>query len=393
MQYTFEKNKLKSYLGDYLYSELKLNKAVIAGGMITSLFTNREINDIDIYFKSEKDIYNFAKNSVGVVVSHTKKATQWFDYNDNSKLIQIIHYKTFSNVDEIFKNFDFTVCMGAFDFESEEFVLHEDFLKHNSQRILKFNELTEFPIISALRVDKYKNKGYTISKADYIKILLTVMNLKVNSYDELKEHLGGMYGESYDKLFENADDENFDIMDALTMISNLVTQDSYFKESNTDYDVDEILEYLDKSPRNLTKIKNNYYRILETDLVKYQGTKIDRIFSIKEVMRNLKLYKFVKKESDGTYSSFYDNSFKYTIGELAIAKSNGSFRSGVIYLNSEANIHKSTYHSSKDAVLIEVSVRGDDIKDWKDDAVTVSKCEVIREVPLEEFTKFENKKI
>jgi hypothetical protein len=38
-------------------------------------------------------------------------------------------------------------------------VLHEDFLKHNSQRILKFNPTTDFPIISALRVQKYEDKG------------------------------------------------------------------------------------------------------------------------------------------------------------------------------------------------------------------------------------------
>lgn len=54
MSYQFEKNKLYAYLGEELVEALKRNEAIIAGGAITSLFNNKEINDVDIYFRSDK---------------------------------------------------------------------------------------------------------------------------------------------------------------------------------------------------------------------------------------------------------------------------------------------------------------------------------------------------
>lgn len=51
MSYEFEQKKLYNYLGKVLVESLKRNRAYIAGGSITSLFCNREINDFDIYFR------------------------------------------------------------------------------------------------------------------------------------------------------------------------------------------------------------------------------------------------------------------------------------------------------------------------------------------------------
>lgn len=157
MKYEFEKKKLKQYIGEDLYRDLKKYNCIIAGGFICSLFTKREINDVDVYFRSKKELGKFLRNEMRNewVISATNKAIL---FKKNGIDIQFIHFKYYKNAREIFKTFDFTVCMGAYDFNKEEFILHEDFLKHNSQRILMYNEQTAFPIISALRVDKYKNK-------------------------------------------------------------------------------------------------------------------------------------------------------------------------------------------------------------------------------------------
>jgi hypothetical protein len=194
MEFQFEKNKLYAYLGEDLVKVLKHHKGFIAGGTITSLFCNREINDVDVYFRDEESILGFLNEvwSGGRhVVSHTKKATQLM-YDDIN--LQVIHFQYFNRSEEIFNTFDFTTCMGCYDFDTEHFTLHPDFLKHNSQRILKFNSETAFPIVSLLRVQKYEKKGYSISKPEFIRIILTCMNLAIESYDELKEQLGGMYG-------------------------------------------------------------------------------------------------------------------------------------------------------------------------------------------------------
>lgn len=76
-EYKFEKAKLYDYLGDFLVDLFIEHKAYIAGGAITSLFCNREINDIDIYFKDKdscisvlEEIYQNA-----CLMTHTNKAT------------------------------------------------------------------------------------------------------------------------------------------------------------------------------------------------------------------------------------------------------------------------------------------------------------------------------
>ncbi len=199
--YEFEKNKLYSYLGEDLINQLKKHKVFIAGGAITSLFCNRDINDIDIYFRDESSLLSLVEEFWDdnlYIVSHTKKATQYnFSYMKNDIPIQLIHFKYFNSPEDIFKTFDYTVCMGCFDFNTEEFVLHDDFLKHNSQRLLKFNSDTEYPIVSLLRVQKYEKRGYVISKPEFIRIILTCMNTEINSYEELKDQIGGMYGMAY----------------------------------------------------------------------------------------------------------------------------------------------------------------------------------------------------
>lgn len=111
--FTFEKNKLKAYLGEDLYSSLKKSKAIIAGGMISSLFTNKEINDVDVYFRDYDSLYLFAEQTLtgNHVVSHTKKATQFIQkYLDQQILVQIIHYRTYEKVEDIFDTYDFTVA-------------------------------------------------------------------------------------------------------------------------------------------------------------------------------------------------------------------------------------------------------------------------------------------
>lgn len=94
--YEFEKNKLKAYIGNDLYNLLHQYKCFVAGGTITSLFCNREINDVDIYFRSKEDIKRFILNEVKDtdmwIVAKTKKALL---LKNNGKLIQLICFDVF----------------------------------------------------------------------------------------------------------------------------------------------------------------------------------------------------------------------------------------------------------------------------------------------------------
>lgn len=234
-KYLYEKNKLTSYIGKELYKKLKEYNAIVAGGTITSIFTNNEINDIDVYFKCKEDAAEFiidvAKNNW--ILAKTDKA---FLFRYGELDVQAIYFKFFDNANEIFGTFDFTVCMGAYDFAQEEFVLHEDFLKHNSQRILSFSSSTAFPIISALRIKKYSDKGYYIGRAEYIKIMLTICNLKIETVEDLKKQIGGMYGEDYCELIKQDENEDFDLLAVIKKIAELQNENHAFKSSESAYE-------------------------------------------------------------------------------------------------------------------------------------------------------------
>ncbi|ADP32452.1 hypothetical protein [Bacillus atrophaeus] len=356
-----KKNKLYAYLGEDLVEALKRNEAIIAGGTITSLFNNKEINDVDIYFRSDKKACSFIEdcwNNNVYVTSHTKKATLFIK---NKLKLQMIHFKFFSDAESIFNTFDFIVCMGAFDFKTEAFTLHEDFLKHNSQRILKFNSQTAFPIVSLLRVQKYTDKEYTISKPEFIRIVLTCMDLTINTYEELKDQMGGMYGINYDKLFEDEKEEDFNLREAVDKIADMVLDEDYFKEPvNLEFnDLDDLLNDINKSPVKTLKINDIKYRIGIDGLLKESAsspcTEIE--LDTKDFFDKTYFYKFVRKQ-DGKLTSFYDKNFEYVIGEEVKAK--GTLDSwsnrGRLYFNEKAAIEQSTYYGKEDGVLIEVNM-------------------------------------
>lgn len=45
-----------------------------------------------------------------------------------------------------------------------------------------------------LRADKYRVRGYTISRRETMKLGIAVSGLKLESWEDAKAHLSGMYG-------------------------------------------------------------------------------------------------------------------------------------------------------------------------------------------------------
>lgn len=389
----FEKNKLYDYLGESLVEEFKKFNVFIAGGLVTSLFTGSAINDVDVYFRSEEDLVSFLEYFYGnYILSHTKKATMFVAKNQKKNTevkIQAIHFKCFESAEEIFKTFDFTHVMGAFDFKTEEFILHKDFLKHNSQRILKFNKQTDFPLISLIRVKKYQDRGYVISKPELMRIVMTCMNLDINSYEELEEHLGGMYGEAWDKLIEDIDeDEEFSLDAAIDKLQDLSLNDDYFKTpKQISFDnVDELIESACGVLPKFLLIDGRKYKI------SYDGNSLDsyykdipdgaETFDGGNYFKDRKFYKFVRKVDD-KYFSFYDSNFEYKLnGVTETDNYNG------LYFNQLEDIKQSSFADKEDKVLIEVSVDGDSLVQPGGTNWQFKKCQVIREVPVEEWEEY-----
>jgi hypothetical protein len=231
-----EEKKLAALLS---YNSVELFKeagCIIAGGAITSVFTNQEVNDIDVYFKSEESLFRTLASIFCAEEYHNFTEMEQFEfiYNGSSlrtlmfqcegqQEVQFMTFKYFDSAEDIFEAFDFTCCMGAFDCASGEFVLHDDFMKHNSQRYLKFNNGTDYPLMSLLRVDKYRKKGFSISKAELLRVAFSCMSLNISTWEELRNHIGGMYGYDMSDVFDETQD--FDIANACDQLSNLDEKD------------------------------------------------------------------------------------------------------------------------------------------------------------------------
>lgn len=200
---------------------------MIAGGACTSVFTNRPINDYDLYFpcseSGKNDYENFRKEfreiaDEGVhLVSKTTHAETYLVYRGSDRMtIQLINmYNDMSAID-ILNKFDLTVCMCGYVPKEDKFYHVDSFMFDINNRVLKFNANTEFPLSTLIRVNKYISKGYTIDNIELIKIGLMINQLNISTVGELKEQLHGIYPSNeinyyLDSLTNTDDSANFDL--------------------------------------------------------------------------------------------------------------------------------------------------------------------------------------
>lgn len=268
-----EYNILNSFFHPRVLQVLKDLDVTVAGGALTSLFTNREVNDLDLYFRSHDSFERFCaymsdggllkgdydltpdtngftptkrafrffkeldeKGSFGAMkhvedeegevddwescfdnddddtfdrktyirnIGMTDKSVMFSDSFNDAPVMQCIAFSTFKDSQEIFDKFDYTINMGAYNFKDEMWEFHRDFLKHNAQKVLVLNPGTDFPIISMLRASKYQTRGFTISRRETMKLGIAASKLKLESWEDAKAHLSGMYGTNVDELFND----------------------------------------------------------------------------------------------------------------------------------------------------------------------------------------------
>lgn len=177
-------------------------KCWIAGGAITSVVTGAPVNDVDMYFGSKRDLYEavaLAYEESLWCVAASKRALTFKDYNGNT--YQFIMGQFHDTAESIFENFDFTINMAALRYDGE-LEIHKSFVDDVCSRTLRFNPGTLYPICSAIRVNKYKGRGYTMTDGEYLKVLLAIAALDIKSWDDTKDQLGEHYGEEPGSLAE-----------------------------------------------------------------------------------------------------------------------------------------------------------------------------------------------
>jgi len=237
MQFNKEKYILLYQLNEYkdLVPILIENDVFIAGGAITSIFTNNKINDYDIYFREYKNMLNiklFLEENKFKLLFKSDNALSYKRDNVNIQLIKKIYGKP----EDIINQFDYTICMGAYDFSSRKFIFNEHFLQHNAQRQLIFNINAKYPICSLYRMLKYIKRGYIISGGEIIKLSLCVNNLKMETFADLKEQLEGIdtmfLKDLTDRLlsYEYAN-KKYDFLESITIIDKYLNE-MYLREVN-----------------------------------------------------------------------------------------------------------------------------------------------------------------
>lgn len=189
----FEKHseKLLSKIPTKVVKAAKANNVWLAGGALTSLFTDSKINDYDLYFRNKYDCANFIQG-IGscAVLQLTKKSVT---LSIGNFVLQCIWFNYFDSPDDIFNSFDFTINMAAYDFSADEFVIDPRFFTDLAIRKLVINPGTAYPINTLLRVSKYENKGYTIDPVELLKLSVAISKREIKTYGDLRVEVSGVY--------------------------------------------------------------------------------------------------------------------------------------------------------------------------------------------------------
>lgn len=191
-------------LGSGTADILKKNKAILAGGAITSIFSGAPINDFDIYFPTIED---FTACNNELTTYHRRaakcKTGNAFTFTGIANVpVQLIQKIIVSSTVEIFDAFDFTIVCGAYDFANNKFIFHQDFYKHLAQRQLIYNPAAKWPIAALIRAEKYKKRGFNFSNKEFIKVIAKIISLDLKTNEDVAEQLKGMYGMGGSQIIE-----------------------------------------------------------------------------------------------------------------------------------------------------------------------------------------------
>ena len=355
---SFVINKLKSNNTiSQLLSYMKDNGGCyVAGGALTCIASGKhdEINDYDIYFPTKES----AVEAIRYMKDHDPHVTFTSDksisYKINDVDIQFIYTDFYPKPEDIFKHFDFTINMIAYDCRDETLTFDENFWLHLSQRYLSINTQTKFPIITNLRIDKYKQRGFKTSRNQMIKLSLAISNLKIDTWEEAKAQIGNTYGLtladfndvkgtpfSLEALFERIDSvsneidplnipmqENYlyphNAVDFLLLGEPVeyinINGNKHFTDINTldcEIGIEELverglLEYKESSLKDWLQGKT-YYTV-------YEGSEEALKESFKSTWNKPKIY--TKEDLDFTYASSTSNIYRVTFKPDDVVKLN-----------------------------------------------------------------------
>lgn len=258
-KYKTQEKKLLSLIDEDLVDVFAELGCYIAGGSVTSVFTNKEVKDLDVYFRDVESLLLLIENMFGErnkpkkgfsvlelqpfqlkYSGHTNKSI--LCNTQDGQEVQLIHDRFYEAPEDIFANFDFHINMGCYDCKEGLFVLSDKFLTDNASRVITINPYTAFPIISQLRIDKYKQRGYSINRKEFILLSCAVSKLHFESWEDVEKSVGGMYGYCVDDIFDG--NKEFSYEELFTQLIELENDDGRFTGLECFYTCDELLKFI-----------------------------------------------------------------------------------------------------------------------------------------------------
>jgi hypothetical protein len=349
MNFAYERKKIKEGIGPEVFDSFKNIDCFLAGGAMTSIYNNKPVEDYDIYCKTNKDAFKvirvLERERFNCLAKTNRSVLFCQGQEENKILVNVIYFNYFNNLQEVFNLFDFTVCMGGYDFKHNSFDFHSAFFRDNLLKNLFYSNNSKYPIGALVRVGKYKNKGFDISKKELLKIALHCSGLEINNIEELEDQVGTIYGCTLSSFIDT--NKPFDVKDVISRLDEIEDQD-FMPLIKGISSVDWEAEFPNLFDVVAGPAGEKYY-MLDDEFIRKapQNKTIDR-----ELTFPLYLYKYVSKtETKDLFESFMKSSFKYKLGEEFYAGSHG------VYCGSYEKRNSFTYSTERNKVLIKIKVK------------------------------------
>lgn len=191
-----------------LFEELGV---MLCGGSILSLFTESRISDLDFYVKDPNNLAMFQDFLHSRFHDHEKPPFQSINaitYKRRAKnrvyTVQLITKFT-GEPNDIFQYFDFTITNCAYDFKAQSFAFGPRFFADLGKRVLVYAGKSQYPICALHRINKYIEKGFRAPGSTLMHIALSIVQLNITNYRQLKEQLMGIDTSYLTNLLESKD--------------------------------------------------------------------------------------------------------------------------------------------------------------------------------------------
>ena len=349
---------------DYMKNDK--HQCYIAGGALTCIAngTADQIEDYDVYFANKKScveaIRYMKENDPHVGFISDKSIT----YVMQSGIkIQFIYYDFYEKASDIFEHYDFTINMAAYRCLEEDLIYDENFWMHNAQRYLSVNVKTKFPILTMLRLDKYKSRGYKPSRNEIIKLGLAISQLNIDSWESFKEAIGNSYGFTLAD-FKVCKDEEFSIQKGIDIL--LSPSDESVTAPEYLYPVDCVDFVVDNEPLKVVMLNEEEYFI--------DSNTVDCEDSLRSLIEDDVLSK-VEVCSQSILSDTY-----YVIAPEGQSIGDKCKPYGYVTCYTKSGFENVYSWNNRGKVIYRVSFEEIDIKDYSDGKIKVDKCKLLEVV-------------